>query len=329
MKQRIKKICKIFISGVFAFLILTAFCYFYYNVPVHKNNTDGSTDYKWEPNVFYSRGTEGFASGRTNNEGFVNVLDYNSETPIDILIMGSSHIQAFEVPIRQSTTSRLQELTDKNVYNIGVSSHGFSTCCCNLEAAAEKYEPSYIVIETGTCFFSEDTLNGVISGTLAEIPAHTGGIAAKLQKNQFLRLLYAQVVNYNKKQPAAEEDAVVKDTAEKNNEELLTKVLEKVKETATNHDAKIIIAYHPPVAVNSDATLIIGGNRAAEEQFAKTCKENDIYFLNMNERFAEEYEKSYILPYGFINTTVGSGHLNKYGHKMMAEELYKIILEVE
>ena len=26
-----------------------------------------------------------------------------------------------------------------------------------------------------------------------------------------------------------------------------------------------------------------------------------------------------------INSTVGSGHLNKYGHEMIADELYKII----
>ena len=42
-----------------------------------------------------------------------------------------------------------------------------------------------------------------------------------------------------------------------------------------------------------------------------------------------EYNQNYILPHGFINSSIGNGHLNKYGHKMLAEELYKIIEEVK
>ena len=45
----------------------------------------------------------------------------------------------------------------------------------------------------------------------------------------------------------------------------------------------------------------------------------------MSDRFLKEFNEGYILPYGFVNSTVGSGHLNRYGHAMIADEIYKRI----
>ncbi|MBR0279256.1 MAG: hypothetical protein IJQ75_04680, partial [Synergistaceae bacterium] len=56
--------------------------------------------------------------------------------------------------------------------------------------------------------------------------------------------------------------------------------------------------------------------------------ENGIYFLNMAGRFLEEYEKDYTLPYGFANTSVGKGHMNVHGHRMFADEIYKLIQRI-
>ena len=68
-KRIIYGICKVLSAGLVAGIILTAFCFLYYNVPVHVKCEDKTTDYVWEKNKFYSRGTEGFAMGKTNNEG--------------------------------------------------------------------------------------------------------------------------------------------------------------------------------------------------------------------------------------------------------------------
>ena len=37
--------------------------------------------------------------------------------------------------------------------------------------------------------------------------------------------------------------------------------------------------------------------------------------------------ENHILPHGFSNTSVGSGHLNKEGHAMVAEAIYHRIKE--
>lgn len=68
-------------------------------------------------------------------------------------------------------------------------------------------------------------------------------------------------------------------------------------------------------------------NNDAVSVFADLCAENDIIFLDMSKRFEKEYKEHYAVPYGFSNTSVGEGHLNKSGHAMMANEIYRLIKE--
>ena len=83
------------VAGILAFLLLSLFCFFYSNIPIHYTNPTGSTEYRWEAGRFYSRFTEGFALGKTNNDGFNNLRDYTPGEQIDVLLMGSSHMEAF------------------------------------------------------------------------------------------------------------------------------------------------------------------------------------------------------------------------------------------
>ena len=74
-KQILRWTGKALLAGLIALALLCGFCFFYYNVPVHYPNPSGATEYVWESSRFYSRGTEGFAMGRTNNEGFYDSRD--------------------------------------------------------------------------------------------------------------------------------------------------------------------------------------------------------------------------------------------------------------
>lgn len=322
---------KIVLSGVLALTVLTVFCYFYSNPPVHYSDPDGATDYRWEPNKFRSEATEGFSWGRTNNEGYYNIADYNIEDDIDLLIMGSSQMEASNVAVEDSTASVLSSmLSNETVYNIGTSGHTFLTCANNLEKALEKYKPTrFVVIETNRLTFSDDELQQAIDGTVPEILSHTGGLVGLLQKNPFLRHIYHQMKNYlNKGQEnddvQAQETVAVKMP---DDGELLQLLLEKIHSIAMNANTDAIIFYTPGIKVASDGALNMAGG-AKLSQFRNACEASGIYFLDMSDRFLREYEESYTLPYGFANTSVGTGHLNKYGHAMIADELYKLLSEV-
>lgn len=326
-----KALGKTAVAGIIAFVILTLFCFVYFNVPVHSANRDGSTDYKWEANVFYSRATEGFAWGKTNNEGFSNLFDYDGDRKIDVLIMGSSHMEAFQVGMEQSAASRLNALLEQEtVYNIGVSGHDFLTCAGNLSAALKTYQPTkYVVIETGSVSFSEEALALAISGETPEIPSNEGGIIGLLQKNPYLRLLYHQMQNHANLQAEdieeAEDPKAFAESDSAANEELLADLLHSMSVSAEEYGARLIIVYHPGISIASDGALDLLIDQNAIARFERLCGTDGILFLDLSNRFKVEYESSYILPYGFPNTPVGSGHLNQYGHAMMAEELYALI----
>lgn len=324
---------KTILSGILAFIILTVFCYFYYNVPVHNTAADGATDYVWEPNVFYSRGTEGFAWGKTNNEGYLNTFDFSKNEQIDILIMGSSHMEAYQVSVSESTASRLNNMLPNDVvYNIGVSGHNFLTCTCNLEAAINKYQPTkYVVIETHSINFNEEDMQKAIDGNIEELSSHAEGIVGLLQKNPYLRLVYSQLQNYIKKSPAADlaEPSVIDANKNTNYLETLDELLSKLGNISENRNVQLVILYHPSVKIGTDGSLQIPENSERVAEFEKICSDNNLLFLNMGARFLQEYESSYTLPYGFTNSTVGSGHLNSYGHAMIATALYELIEEVE
>lgn len=318
---------KVLLSAGVALTALTFFCLLYSNSPIHYPNSSGATDYTWTVNTFYSQCSEGISNGKTNNEGLMNSFDYKTGMNIDTLVMGSSHMEAGNVAMSESTAYVLNSLLqDKTVYNIGISGHTFLTCCSNLKAALVNYNPSdYVIIETSRIDFSADELNSVLDGTLPEIADHSGGILGFLSRNQFLRLVYHQLQGFMGHADEDNENIAIDNKPQEDNRTALNNLLSYISDIAAENNVKIIIFYHPTTQINSDGSLLLPNDSDDRAKFSDLCSENGITFLDMTERFKYEYETNHILPHGFCNSSIGSGHLNKYGHEMIADELYKII----
>ena len=94
---------------------------------------------------------------------------------------------------------------------------------------------------------------------------------------------------------------------------------------AEEHEIKIIILYHPHLEILESGNLYFQTDEHTKAEWKDFCDQQGIIFVDMTDRFREEYYKSYILPYGFSNTPVGEGHSNRYGHRMIAEELAEAI----
>lgn len=328
MNMILKWFGKAALAGCLAFMSMTAFCLVYYNVPIHHPNESGATDYSWVPNAFYSRLTEGTAHGKTNNEGFLNTYDYEEGMNISVLVMGSSHMEGYQVAQGDSVAGRLNELMgDKNVYNIGTAAHNFLVCCSNFKAAVERYQPSkYVIIETRKLNFTADSLCSVLNGTLPELPDYSGGIFGLLSRNQYLRLVYKQLQGFMEQGAESGEDTAAPTEQESETTGcMLDQVLSRLGTTASEYGTKIVIFYHPSTQISTDGSLLLSGEANAKAEFSYLCAKNGIIFLDMAERFQYEYDTNHILPHGFINSSVGNGHLNKYGHEMIADEIYKII----
>ncbi|MBR1437439.1 MAG: hypothetical protein IJ587_02765 [Synergistaceae bacterium] len=298
------------------------------NFPLTSIDPDGATDLRPRPDYVWAQGLEGFAYGKTNNEGYNNAHDYKRGMSIDVLVMGASHMEGYQVQMEDNTSSLLSKISKLKVYNIGASRHYLLTCLCNLQSATEKYNPSkYIVIETGSVKIPDKMLKMAEASTFPEVEdaKNRGTLRFLLRENMYLRLLWGKATHIISKYMQSNKD---KDTFF-NDSEIMLRLLRQAEETASSCGAKLIIAYHPSVSLNKDGTLKINGDPEIVKQFSDLCAENGIYFLNMAGRFLEEYKNNYILPYGFANTSVGKGHMNRDGHRMFADEIYALIKRIE
>ena len=333
MKKTIHWLLKAFVAGCIALALLCGFCFFWYNVPVHYDNPTGATEYFWEKNQFYSKATEGFAWGRTNNEGHNNLKDYHEGDNVDILLMGSSHMEGFNVAQDENAAAVLNQLFDgeKYCYNIGTAGHTPLYCIKHLGDALDRYEPNdYVVIESFNVDFDEKELEAVAEGTLAHIPSHSGGIIGLMQKLPYLRLFYTQhfkgggqsfgSVESNDAQPELLDD---------NYSVQLERVLEIVASECREHNVTPIITHNTNLLIAEDGSCYTDDEPEKYEIFSRLCEEKGIVFIDAVDRFMAEYEESHRLPYGFSNTSPGAGHMNKLGHRLFAEEIYAAIQKME
>ena len=89
-------------------------------------------------------------------------------------------------------------------------------------------------------------------------------------------------------------------------------------------DKQVILVFHPAVAIEKDGSMRLLSN-GAEPFFAEACREQGIDFIDMSDRFLREYRENYCMPYGFWNTTMGVGHTNREAHRMMADEIFRVL----
>lgn len=320
-----KNTIKTLISAIIAFLTLTIICSFYYNIPSHSSCLDGVTDYAWECNKNYINATEGLSIGTTNNEGYFNINDYYDGDNIDILIMGSSHMQGMSVSVEDNIAYQLMDKTNMNVYNIGTTGHNFKICVSNLQNALEKYKPKIVVIETNKIVFSNEEINKVLNDEIKELASVENKIISLLQKNPFIRWSYSQIQNFL--ESSNNEIEKGSENSFSYNESL--KIIEYINKITQNYGTEVIILYHPTVSINEDGAMIINRKEEDSKQFKNACDQEGVYFIDMSERYIKEYYENNLVPSGFINTNIASGHINKYGHRFMADEVYKLVMEIE
>jgi hypothetical protein len=336
---------KAFLAAVVAFGLITLFCFFYCNMPSHYTTPSGTTDYYWDKNALSIRGTEGFAFTKTDDNGYVNTYPSEKET-IDILLMGSSHTEGFNVGKTENYAYVLNEFLAENskdmyAYSIGTSGHTFSRCLRNLESAVKEFAPTkYIVIETSSLEIPFSELQKLDDGTLEVLPSQNSGVSYYLQKSDFLRRVYTQLTNAmeNKGGNDKADVAPLENTQTKNSSETpvddtdwyyvyLEKTLQKAKNIAEKNNCQLIILYN--AEIDFDYNGKIEEQRISEngKKLLSLCQKYDIALIDMYPAFTQAYNETLHLPQGFSNTRVGEGHINRYGHEEIAKELYRYIAE--
>ena len=333
-KPLIRWICKALCAGLLALALLCVFCFFYYNVPVHYPNPSGATEYVWEAPRFYSRGTEGFAMGRTNNEGFYNLADHEPGERVDILLMGSSNAEGASVRQSENMGTVLASLFggEMQVYNIGTAGHTFLYLSKHLDAALETYAPSrYVVMELWSLDFAPEDMDAVLDGSYPEIPSHNEGWIVLLQKLPFLRLFYTKYFQHGLLAFGGDirsEDAP-EDVGRTAYRASLSSLLDRIADESAAHEVRLILAYHPTLLLDEQGHAYATTDPEQLAIFRELCAQKGILFADLTDRFIASYENEALFSSGFSNTELGVGHLNRVGHRLFAEGVHAAILGEE
>ncbi|GHV42304.1 hypothetical protein FACS189490_10990 [Clostridia bacterium] len=322
---------KAFVAGAAAFLVLNLFCVVYYNIPFRTYDTQGMTEYNLHKGSFHSQLTESFGYGVIDKNGYNNAENLAEVENPQVLIMGSSHIAALYIPQNKNATYILDDLLRNigfNAYAVGISAHSLTTLSKHLPNALDVIKPLYVVLETGTVNFSDKLLENYMSDSLPLVRNREQGGLAQLTQILYLRLIRFQLGNIIRSNAGENEQETETHNALPSTD-LLQKFTDKINGTATKHGAKPIIFYHPRLIINADGTVTPSHNNADINDFSDACAASGIEFIDMTQTFIDAYYNEHILPHGFFNTEIGTGHLNEYGHKMVAEKLAEKIIALE
>lgn len=327
----LKTLLKVFLAGITAVAILCGVFSLYLVTPVHIPSTKGNTDYVWPANSRWVTMREGISWGRYDADGFNNPEVI--ENP-DILILGSSHMEATNVLQEETVAVRLGGLLegDYTVYNMGISGHHFLKVCKYLPATLSLYEnsPKAIVIETSTTYFPSGELEDFFEGNVDFTPSHNTGITAALQKLPFFRLLYRQIEDgllglflfgEPSAAPAAPEPAQIDPDAY----DALFRYIDSV---IGPSGTQLIIFYHPSEEILPNGSVVFRPDETTA-LFAEKCEAYGITFVDMTQRFSDMSRDSHAVPHGFATGELGWGHLNSYGHEAIAQALADTIRELE
>ena len=128
---------------------------------------------------------------------------------------------------------------------------------------------------------------------------------------------------------------VIVGTNELNNDDInvyidkMKVILNKVAKLSAENNIKPVVLIHQRFWEDSNGNIITENKEAYINAFKKCCENNGIKVIDVTKPMIDCYKTNFNFSYGFSNTSPGEGHLNKTGHRIIAEEVYQRINEME
>ncbi len=88
------------------------------------------------------------------------------------------------------------------------------------------------------------------------------------------------------------------------------------------YDGRIIFLYEPYVQIDKNGEMSIVYD-PYYTMFDQACSLTGTTLCNVGQDFINAYCQDYTVAYGFWNTSIGTGHLNSNGHRIIAIRLYE------
>lgn len=326
-------------AGATAIVILSVLMCAYSFIPVHIENPNGNTDYIWPAGSVWFRATEGIGWGKYDGNG------YNNPTVIehpDILLLGSSHMEAQYIPQNDAMAAVMCDLFDgeHTVYNMGISGHTFFKICQYLPRNIELYRDSvkYVILEAYFVNVTQNDVNEVMEHKVDFASSHLNPIMKFVNDVPGLRIIdHQRKVGFfdlfknpeDRKRSAfsLDEENYPSDVSESDLPAYDT-LFEYLSSIEKDTGVELIVFYHPTESFDSEGHILFERGEAYEA-FAGAAEKHHIDFVDASEEFTRMFYRDHHVAHGFCTGKLGAGHLNSYGHRASAEVLVRFIREKE
>ena len=361
MKKTIKALLSWCLAAVISLLIANLISFFYRSGAGSIPRENAFSTSIRTPNSRMVRASEGYGINHVDENGYLN----DDTLPLKdnyILLMGSSHAEGLQVMQQDTMTSVLNRMIDpsiRTVYNLGTAGYTLPLIIQGFQAGLEEFpHASAVMIEISQLTFSADELTQAMDQTKYD-PASTGqalmqsldtGLKTRneiLEYVPLISLLRQQFDSMNlsmkdafgirdfltsQKSSLPDPDAQSTDAeaAEEKETAAFTNALNQALALLrAEFEGPIILLYHSGVGAQADGKIVVTRDMRYYDVYRTACEQNGIVFVDPGDAFMRAYEDDYSVPYGFSNTTLMRGHLNRVGQRIVAEEFYKAWVNIQ
>lgn len=331
-----KKILTFLVALILSFLIVNGALFLYEKPVAWIDTPNGASRAVRKPNSILVHGTEGYSISKIDSNGYTN-----SDFPLKdqyVLMMGASHSQGKEIAPEEKYSELVNiELTNEAkelaVYNISCDGHFLPSIINHFKSAVTAYpNAKCITIEIGSTDYTVEEFESALDQPKDLDLRNTKQIFQQQSTSNKLKNTMKEafplISMIKNQQEAAQKDGQKTEGTSAIDEDKYKSAVKKCLELIRSEcDVPILFVYHPFTVIQPDGSLSIERSKTLNI-FRDLCDLAGIDFIDVGDSFLSHYNDCKELPYGFSNTTLGNGHLNSVGHKIIAEAILEYLTEV-
>lgn len=269
------------------------------------------------------------------------------------LILGDSYIEAAQVDDLATLGAVFERLSRSqgkpfNIRQYGWRGAGIPTYLAVADRMQSEWHPSWVAfilnrgdlgtqgLKGGLYYYmkiqSDESYQLIeIDRTATKVEALLGraGLSAydvrrsmEASTLAFLSVQRLQLIATNSRaqQPAPAKSAVEiqSEAKERTEDEVATRVYIRALKTAYGDHLLIIYLPNIDLAANNEPD-------ETERELLEVCREMRVTCSSMREAMLHERDNNHRLARGFSNTTLGEGHLNEDGHRLVGTEIWRLV----
>ncbi len=307
--------------------------------------SDELDSYIFEENMAYRWRSEGWATSRVGRHDVFGIDDITTVSGRCVAIWGDSYVEAAQVADSEKTAQQLTKMFEREnvpLTGIGIGRAGRSVS--DYYYLLPRYEQLISPLSNVILISQIEDLE-VDGKTFVQSPEfhfqkrnqrYQALGLRKLLSDWRLDFIFSTIKEMKtprewvflpwKDKAARGKIATVVD---KTMEERRAQWQFALKSLQANSKAPLTIAYVPTVPFINDGEIIFQDeNEALALELQSLASELGIGWVDLTSAFNGLYTEKGLFPRGFINSRPASGHLNKYGHYLLAREIRDYVMEL-